>query len=211
MLKTKKLSSNRPLIITTILLLITSAFCSVLHGIVIFAPLCQSKYKPLTPSQNAAFYAILQQSEKGFLYDKSNVLLSRQKSGGEIYYPLNCGIVFQYFAFTHRHFYCFTTNGKSKNMKCHIRFASDNSPIQKLYRTRKIGQTVEFVYFIKSSDKIRKFLCFIFRRTDIVLFAGFNRFKHPRHILSESTHSLQTFLVLSHIISSKTVNLVPIL
>ena len=46
-----------------------------------FAPLCLSSHNPGTPSQNAAFNALLQQFEKGILYDKSNVHLPRQKPG----------------------------------------------------------------------------------------------------------------------------------
>ena len=69
-----------PSVFTTILLLTTSPICPVLQRIVIFAPLCQSSYKARTPSQNAAFYALLQQFEKGILYDKSNVHLPRQDS-----------------------------------------------------------------------------------------------------------------------------------
>ena len=67
-----------PSVFTTILLLTTSPFCPDLQRIVIFAPLCQSNHTTPTPSQNAAFQALLQQSEKGKLYDKSNVNLPRQ-------------------------------------------------------------------------------------------------------------------------------------
>lgn len=41
----------------------------------------QSRYKPRTSSQNAAFQAIISQFEKGNFYDKSNVHLPRQASG----------------------------------------------------------------------------------------------------------------------------------
>ena len=68
----------KPPVFTTILLLTTSAICPDLQRIVIFAPLCQSNHTASIPSQNAAFYALLQQFEKGFLYDKSNVHLPRQ-------------------------------------------------------------------------------------------------------------------------------------
>ena len=46
-----------------------------------FRPILSKTKGPHSNRQNAAFYALLQQSEKGILYDKSNVHLPRQKSG----------------------------------------------------------------------------------------------------------------------------------
>ena len=71
-----------PSVFTTILLLTASAIYPVLQKIVIFTPFCQSNHTTPTPSQNAAFYALLQQSEKGILYDKSYVHLPRQDLPG---------------------------------------------------------------------------------------------------------------------------------
>ena len=46
-----------------------------------FRPILSKTKEPHSNRQNADFYALLQQFEKGILYDKSNVHLPRQKSG----------------------------------------------------------------------------------------------------------------------------------